>query len=214
MGTRESRNSGIRVFIAVLTLGEVWRELVWRLPLIVGHGMKEGVVASVKFFGYRPSEHNRNFIVKEFLKTEYDYLLTIDEDVAPPVNVLDLAKLGKDVIGAVCPQWKENDLMWVVLDKTGGEYRQVKPDDREGLREVAAVGSGCLIMSRRVLKKVKAPFMRKWNKDGLTELGLDLHFCEKAKAVGFKVWAHWDYICGHYKKIDLLKIYYLLAKNK
>jgi hypothetical protein len=73
------------------------------------------------------------------------------------------------------------------------------------LQEVDAIGSGCFLVSRRVMLalKDKQPFMRTWNKDGLVEVGGDYSFCRKVKEAGFKIWAHYDYTCDHFNELPL-----------
>lgn len=158
-------------------------------------------------------DNNRNLIVKEFLETDFDYLLMIDSDIVPTRNILDLVELDKDIIGGPCPQWHENDMYWVVMNEVKDGYKQVVVEKRDGLKQVDAIGSGCMLISRRVLKKIKAPFERKWSKDGVQELGLDFYFCKKAKDLGFEVWIDWNYPCSHWVKLDLLRIAQLLVKN-
>ena len=55
--------------------------------------------------------------------------------------------------------------------------------------------------------------------DGSVFKGEDITFCERAKKQGFKIYAHYDYPCTHFKEIDLREMgegyeeYYKL-KNK
>lgn len=79
---------------------------------------------------------------------------------------------------------------------------------RVGLQEVDAVGTGCFLAHRRVFEHtdMKAPFHRIYNEDGTVERGNDIAFCEKAKAAGFKVWAHFDYSCDHYNELPLNEV--------
>ena len=159
----------------------------------------------------RPIDNNRNQIVKKFLEGTWDYLLMIDSDNPPKRNPLELVKLDKDVIACPTPQWNDEGggypLYFVAMDKVKEGYREHK--EKRGLQEVDAIGAGCILIARRVLEKVKAPFMRIWNEEGIADLGLDFNFCEKAKEQGFKIWAHYDYPCSHYKTIDLLKVFNL-----
>ena len=78
----------------------------------------------------------------------------------------------------------------------------------DGLQEVDAVGSGCFLVSRRVMYdlRFKEPFMRQWNREGLVEKGCDFSFCDKVKAAGYKVWANYDYPCRHFNEIELTEI--------
>ena len=85
------------------------------------------------------------------------------------------------------------------MDKVKDGY---KPHtETVGLQEVDAIGTGCMLIKRKVLEALEAPFTRIWNKDGTMDTGVDFHFCEQAKAKGFKVWAHYDYLCNHFKAI-------------
>lgn len=138
----------------------------------------------------------------------------IDSDIVPQRNPLDLVDLDKDVIGCPCPQWHKTDLYWVAMDRVKGGYRQVSADLRKGLQEVDAVGTGCILIAKRVLTKIKAPFMVNWLPNGTQGLGSDFYFCEKSKKAEFKIWVHWDYPCSHLKEIDMLDILNLLTKDK
>lgn len=148
-------------------------------------------------------EH-RNQIVKDFLDTDCDYLLMVDSDNPPPMNVLDLVELDKDVIGLPTPinmEWQQGipDVRWNVF---GDDDLPVK-ETGEGLQEVNMVGSGVILIARRVLEKVKHPFTEIRNEDGLRIVGTDAAFCKRAKNAGFKIWTNWDYTCRHFKCVDL-----------
>jgi GT2 family glycosyltransferase len=157
----------------------------------------------------RPSETARNFAVKMMLDGGFDYLLTIDHDTVPLRNPIDLLFIEVDVVGFAYlgMQTKEQgiELAFLGMDKQpNGEYLDHKNQD--GLQAVDAVGSGCLLMSRKVLEQVKAPFMRKWNEDGFAITGLDFYFCEKAKELGFQSYCHYGYIADHIKDVSLLNV--------
>ena len=79
----------------------------------------------------------------------------------------------------------------------------VNPTKEKGLIEIDSTGTGILLTSRRVLEALKAPFERKYDEDGIEELGQDLYFSSKAKDAGFRIFSHLDYIAKHYKEIDL-----------
>jgi|ETNvirnome_2_300_1030623.scaffolds.fasta_scaffold36023_2 GT2 family glycosyltransferase len=193
-----------KILLALLHQGYVRPELAQRVSLME---KDERVELTVLYTNKRPIESNRNFTVQEMLKGDYDFLLTIDHDTVPRNNPLDLAFLGKDVVGCAYPQWNQSDpnypIYFVGMNKSKDGYREHK--EKRGLQEVDAVGSGCLMMSRKVLQKVKEPFVRKW-KGGFPIVGLDFYFCEKAKEAGFKVFCHYGYLCSHFKDIDLLEV--------
>jgi len=154
----------------------------------------------------RPIQHNRNEIAKRFLMSRADFLLMIDSDIVPKKSPLDLVQMNKDVLGLPCPQWREGDIFWVVMDRVRGGFRPVRPERRFGLAEVDAVGTGCILIARRVLERLKAPFNIEWTEDGTLEMGLDFAFCLRVRQAGFSVWTHWAYVCSHFKTLDLVEV--------
>ena len=159
---------------------------------------------------HSPYVQNLHKCMWDFLDGGEDYWLSIDDDNPPTNNPLDLVELDRDLIGCPTPVWanmKKGDRPWYLnaLDIKGEGFIPHEPC--EGLQEVDAIGSGCFLVSRRVIEAVKdqQPFARQWGDDGLVELGCDFSFCRKVKAAGFKIWAHYDYICNHYVENPLLE---------
>lgn len=145
----------------------------------------------------------------DFLKGGEDYWLSMDDDNPPTKNPLDLVELDLDLIGLPTPVWHsavlgDRPYYYNALDKVGEEgYKPHEP--AEDLQEVDAVGSGCFLVSRRVIERIAytQPFMREWGKDGVVIKGGDFSFCDKVKKAGFKVWTHFDYPCLHFNEVEL-----------
>jgi cellulose synthase/poly-beta-1,6-N-acetylglucosamine synthase-like glycosyltransferase len=197
------------VYIAVLNQGGIRPELSYLLTDLT-HQNKYRLYLT--YPAGKPISHNRNTIIKDFLaKPEYDYLMMLDGDIIPPLNVLDLVDYQKDIMGAVCFAYMDNSIVPLVLDsnpdKTGKPYIVKDVQGDEGLIEVDAIGSGLIIIKREVLEKVKAPFSNIYDEDGIKTMGLDLSFCNKAKKLGYKVWCHLDFVCSHWTTIDLKDVY-------
>ncbi len=157
---------------------------------------------------HKPYVQNLHKCMWDFLNGGEDYWLTIDTDNPPMNNPLDLVEFDCDIIGCPTPVWHnvvKGDRPWYfnALDKKDDGY--VPHTNCKGLQEVDAVGSGCLLISRRVIiaLKDKQPFSRKWNKQGLVDMSGDYSFCEKAKQAGFKIWTHYDYPCMHFNELEL-----------
>ena len=92
----------------------------------------------------------------------------------------------------------------------------VEPNEHSGLIEIDATGTGVLLCSRSALEHLERPFERLFDdKYGVETLGLDLAFSQKVKEKGFKIYSHMDYLCKHYKTIDIsiLGEYYEQIKN-
>jgi len=171
------------------------------------------VDVNVELSTHRPYVQNLNRGVKNFMESDYDFWLNMDADNAPKRNPFDLAFLDRDVIGLAVPIWKDrlDEKKKLVrghcflsgmkrVTKTGYAPHQVYD---QGIQEVDAVGSGCMMVARRVFEGMNAPFMRKFNKEGLVTLGCDYYFSQKAKRNGWRIWCHFDYICRHFKELEL-----------
>jgi hypothetical protein len=167
----------------------------------------------------KPTDNCRNQIVKRFLEHDADYLLFLDADNPPMKSPLELVGLDKDILALPTPIWYskvaeknkgERPIVWNCFDfvDTTGGWREHVP--KEGLQEIDAAGTGCMIIARRVLERVRPAFYREWTKDGTVSVGSDLLFCKRAKEAGFRCWAHYDYPAMHFKERELVEIHQLL----
>lgn len=197
-----------KVYIAILNQGAIRPELA---NLLINSTHDPRYQIKITYPGDRPIANNRNKIVLKFLEGDWDYLLMLDDDTVPHRSPLDLITLDKDIIGYPYPQWNEGDIYWLAMDQDGDGYKPIPPDRRHGLQQVDALGTGCILIARNVLEAIRAPFMRKWDEDGIAELGLDFYFCQKAKEAGFEVWCDWRAPCSHFKTLNLIDVLGLLA---
>lgn len=150
-----------------------------------------------------------NQVAQSVIGGKYDYWLNMDDDNGPSRNALDLVELGLDIVGLPTPIWKGGSelpvpFFWSAVDRRD-DGRYIQHDPLEGLQEVDAVGSGCMVVSRRVIEGLTFPlFKRVFSDDGCSVIkGPDYFFCEKARAAGFKVHTHCDYTCNHVKEVEL-----------
>lgn len=160
---------------------------------------------------HSPYINNLHHCMNDFLTHNDNYWLSIDTDNPPTRNPLDLIELDCDLIGLPTPVWHNTvigDRPWYfnAVDIKGNGYTPHEPYN--GLQQVDAVGSGCFLVSRRVILKLKdqQPFMRTWNRDGTVEVSGDYSFCRKVKQAGFRVWTHYDYPCHHFNELNLLEV--------
>lgn len=179
-----------------------------------------GYSLHVDYPTYKPFENNLHHCVVQFLNSGADYWLSIDDDNPPNRNPLELVALDRDIIGLPTPVWnhKGNGDYPIYLNA----YRYVKERDayvawptQEGLQNVDAVGTGCILMARRVFENAqmrRAPFQRTYNADGTVDKGNDIAFCERARKNGFQVWAHFDYQCKHFCELELSEVADAFAK--
>jgi hypothetical protein len=162
---------------------------------------------------HSPYVNNLHIIIKDFLAGDYDYWITMDDDNPPKRNIIDLVFLEKDVIGCPTPVWhnaKPGDfpVYWNAMDWDDKEKGYRPHQECSGLQEVDAVGSGCMVISRRVLQGLfdRQPFMRQWSDRGIVEIGGDFSFCQKAKSAGYQIYAHYGYPCMHFNEIEIGEI--------
>lgn len=197
-----ANNKRKKIMIAIPTDCMIHHKVVGALCNIILQGKHDIITYISAMSGI--GEH-RNIIVKAFLDTDFDYLLQIDSDNPPPVNILDLVDLDKDVISCPTPinmNWQGvSNIYWNVF-KDGMPIKATG----KGLVEVDGVGTGCILIHRRVLKKIKHPFTTVRDEDDMRIVGTDLAFSKRCKEHGFELYVHWDYQCRHYKEIDLLTI--------
>jgi len=195
-----------KIMIAVLNQGNIRIELSAILHDFPWQGKYEVMIT---YPNEKPISNNRNKIVQDFLaRKEFDYLLMIDSDIVPPNNVLNLADFQKDIISPVCFLYQKNVVAPLILKKDNqGMYAVARHTGNEGLVEVDAIGTGCIMLSRKVLEDVEAPFEDVFDKQGIRKYGLDLAFCRKAQAKGYRIYCHLDYLANHYVTLDLKKVY-------
>jgi len=167
----------------------------------------------IHFSCINPTYSNRNTVVKYFLnKTKHTHLLFMDSDTVPFYDPLNMVKHDADVVGGVYPMWKTDHFEWLAMDvMPDGRYKTTST--RKGLVEVDGLGSGCMLIKRKVLKTIKAPFADKIRPDGTRSLGHDYYFCRKAKEKGYKVYADWEILCDHFKVVPLVLMAQALKKS-
>lgn len=191
----------MKVFLSIPNTGWICSELTMKLPRWLKETKHDVYFESSNV---KPIESNRNGIVQRFLASDCDYLLQIDSDVVPPKNPIELVDLNLDIVSAPCWIYQHKLILNIYkLDKTDGMLVPVDPKKENGLIEIDSTGTGILLTSRRVLEAIKAPFERKYDENGIEELGQDLYFSRKAKEAGFRIFSHLDFISKHYKEIDL-----------
>lgn len=156
-----------------------------------------------------PISSNRNMIVKRFLQTDCDYLLMIDDDVVPLHNPCELVHQHLDVLGFPALVRSSGQVInWTayVPHSDGVGYSAIDLDsfdDMFDVLEVAIVGTGCILIKREVLEKVKAPFHSEFDDDGCQKYGTDFAFCRRATNAGFTVYTAIHRRCEHFKKVGL-----------
>jgi len=151
--------------------------------------------------------HSRNLLRRYCLENDYDYLLSLEQDVVPPKNVIErLMKHDKEIVGGLYYYLGDDKktllpMIWVHHE---GEYARrltFKEVQGEELIEAITCGLGCVLIKRNALDKIRFRHVKgeePWD---------DLWFGEDARQKGFKVYVDTGVKCKHYVKgMDWSKI--------
>lgn len=115
--------------------------------------------------------------------TEVSHLFMIDSDmIVPPYVLLKLLSHQKDIVACT---YVRRSSPFDVLGKTLSHERE---EYHNGLIEMSAVPTGCLLINRRVLSHFKPPYWRLHHDEehGITR-GEDYFFCERVRELGYKI---------------------------
>ena len=151
---------------------------------------------------------SRNRCASAFLASNCDYLLFIDSDIIfDGAHVDALVERDLDIVGGLYPK-KQKELAWVCNALQGNDTC-----DDTGLQEMRYMGTGFLLIKRRVFERLKneipelayhpddgeqaaAPMLHDFFRSGVYAFGdrrrwlsEDWYFCQMARDVGFKVYA-------------------------
>lgn len=196
-----------KVYFAVLNEGWLRRELITTvLPAMEHTEGIELVMENPTLTWDHPISSNRNQIVKRFLKTDCDWLLMLDDDVVPFHNPCQMVYANKDIVGSPAKVRQNGRMLnWVVYMKNAHDtgYTPVDLEKQEptaDLLQADVIGTGCILIRRKVLETIKAPFHCEFDEDGILTHGTDFAFCRKATAAGFTIWATRNRWCEHIKE--------------
>jgi len=137
-------------------------------------------------------------------KTRAEYLLFMDADNVLPEDVIPrLMAHKKDVVCGVYPL-KERPFLPVMYEwykrpeENRGKalYHNIMEYKRGSLMKVAACGTGCMMIHRRVLEAIRPPWF------SFTEGGTeDMYFCRQLEKHGVEVWVDTSVECGHLRGV-------------
>lgn len=186
------------VLVAVPTRGHVDYRTVEQLITI--RDANPGLAAPRFVAGTMGPADVRNRIARDFLASSYDVLVMVDDDVFPPLRLLELAERPNDwdVIGCPVLIYRSGRFHFAVYDERGDFAERA-----EGVTEVGAIGTGCIAIHRRVLEELHPAFSLKLGDDGELISTEDITFCLKARAAGFRVGCDWTMVADHRALVGL-----------
>lgn len=129
--------------------------------------------------------HNRNKLAMMAIEEDFTHVLFVDSDmVFNPDMLIKLLKHDKDIIAV--PYNKRRLPRESVVSPL--ETKDFGKNIPQGLFEVAAAGTGLMLIKTEVFHALNYPFFDFSYRDVMTRIGEDVHFCEMARKEGFSIW--------------------------
>jgi len=209
------------IVVAIPTIGPNASEISMHLAkFLTAMEKPEGFDITIMFSYKNPVDANRNKIVHRFLeKPENKWLVMIDSDNIPPLNLLEIISYNRPVVSATVMGMQNGVPHPLVMKSTVGDrYTMVNMSDYNdrideyGLLEVDGVGCGCIIMRRDVLENIPGNWFRfQYNEWGNIAYSEDYMFSKKVKKLKYPIYVSTNHVCEHFKVIGLKTINHLLG---
>ncbi|HEY1249180.1 MAG TPA: hypothetical protein VGE97_09345 [Nitrososphaera sp.] len=144
----------------------------------------------------------RNRIVEQFMATDCQTLIMVDDDIVPPPHLLEtLPNYIPEYAIVAIPHPMPHPINSEQLILTA--YKDGKPCDlTEGINEVDTVATGCCAIGREVFDTLR---FRMQDTGSMSD---DFLFCEDLRKAGYKVGAWWDgWFCDHITTVSLAPLF-------
>lgn len=167
-------------------------------------------------------DDGRNLAVRLFLETKCEWLLQVDDDMGlHPQTLQRLASRRVDVVAGMCSTRTRPPIVGIyrVIEEKGEDGRELaemqrratfdwllahgealgtapvvmEPSPADAMVEVDLIGTGCLLVNRRVFEALEDP----WFVCGKTKSGEDFYFARSVREAGFQMWIDRSVVVGH-----------------
>lgn len=133
----------------------------------------------------------RNMSARNFLKGPWDWLLFLDSDMKPQPDMIQrLVARNLDVVSGLC-FLRGAPYSIIGRHEDGHAIRAVDP--AQPLVPASWLGTGCLLIRRRVIETLADP----WFEANGEDVGEDVNFTRKAREAGFPLWIDTTVEVGH-----------------
>ncbi len=146
---------------------------------------------------------NRNMVCHETLKGDYDALLFLDSDIGITDEtfvdkLIETAyRFEAGIVGGAYLMKKSDEMAYVAGNKKAGRVENIKEIPIKP-HEVEFVGTGIMLVMKKVLKLVDDPWFTIVDKPSLEVMPEDFEFCRKAKEKGVKIALDPRFSTNHY----------------
>jgi len=161
----------------------------------------------------------RNNVISHFLKTDADYLFTVDDDIGiPHDSIIKLIEADKDIIGGFYrlkqdPKPDENG-EFKLVDHIAFRGKEPFNLNSNTPVEVKYISNGCVMHKRSFIESMVSLYPELYYKENQTGedrwalyqpyvynneyLSEDWAFCQRAMDKGFKMYMHTGVLCSHW----------------
>jgi GT2 family glycosyltransferase len=151
---------------------------------------------------------NRDDLVKQCLASDANWLFMVDDDhTFPPDILIRMLDRHVDVVGALALARTPPYFVCAFEEANSqtGVSRGVSIHDLDfaSLKEVAAVGTGAILIRRKVLEEMEPPWFVMTHDEHGVNVSEDVVFCERARDAGFRVWLDTAQSIGHLTGVTL-----------
>ena len=167
---------------------------------------------------YLPEGHNR--IVREALKaTDWDYILFLEQDTLPPLDILYHVELYQDPIIASLYFQREKPFQPIAYHDDGLNIHHLSPQElvpmleKPGLYPADVVPMGCTAIHRSVFEHMRDAgvlwFDTQRRPDNGDLVSDDTYFCRQVRKLGYQPLISTATICKHRGQWDIDEHIYL-----
>lgn len=151
----------------------------------------------------------RNLLVQRFLEGDAEWAFFWDTDMSCSPDALErLLQVADEVdakiVGGLYVLVGQETIEPHLYQLVDGQFHRMKDYPENTVLEVAATGTGCLLIHRDVFEHMRRESDHDfcWFAEGVVSgqwLGEDISFCLRARALGYKVWVDTATQFGHIK---------------
>lgn len=174
-------------------------------------GQKHGIKTFIDpYVGDSLISRARCLALYRFLKSDSDWLFTVDDDIELPKDVFTkLVEADKDLIGGLYRLKKNQPSQPYAI--RFNDHNDIKYDD---VVKVQYLSTGCMLYKREFVEKLVEQYPNLWFYENLTGnkipalympyiyqneyLSEDWAFCQRAIDKGHDVWLHAGVLCDHW----------------
>lgn len=160
--------------------------------------LPSGVKTHFEFFHGYQIDQIRNLIAE--IGKQYDYVFCVDSDmILPKDTLIKLYESNKDMVTGIYQQRIDGETILELYKDTPNGQTNIKYNELElGLMKVSACGFGCILIKSHVFNEMEYPhFVYKSAIDHKDTYSEDTYFCNKARDMGWELYADTTVVCGH-----------------